>query len=200
MVEFWNERYSTDEYVYGKEPNTFFREQLMRLKPGKILLPGEGEGRNAVFAASQGWEVQAFDVSEAGQTKAHRLAGETGVPIQYTLAPYLQFDNRDVQYDAIGLFFTHQPSVMQREFHARLLGMLAPGGTLIMEMFHKDQVHRDTGGPGNVDFLVDKEEVREDFGTLEVVELNQLVRPLDEGPFHQGEAVVVRFVGKKKNN
>lgn len=200
MKEFWNKRYSTDEYVYGKQPNTFFREQLMQLKPGNILLPGEGEGRNAVFAASQGWEVQAFDVSEAGQTKAQRLAGETGVPIQFTLASYLEYDNRGAQYDVIGLLFTHQPSVMRREFHARLPGMLAPGGTLIMEIFHKDQIHRYTGGPGNVDFLVDEEEVREDFGTLEVVELNRLVLQLDEGPYHQGEAVVVRFAGKKKNN
>jgi len=200
MKEFWNERYSTEEYVYGREPNTFFREQLMQLQPGKILLPGEGEGRNAVFAASLGWEVHAFDVSDAGQIKAHRLAGETGVTIQYTLAPYLQFDNQGVLYDAIGLFFTHQPAEMRKEFHARLLTMLAPGGTLIMEKFHKEQVHRNTGGPGNVDFLVDEAEVREDFGSLDVAVLHQMVRPLDEGPFHQGEAVVLQFMGKKKNN
>jgi hypothetical protein len=200
MKEFWNERYSTDEYVYGRDPNTFFREHLTQLPPGKILLPGEGEGRNAVFAASLGWEVHAFDVSEAGQRKAHRLAGEAGVTIQYTLAPYMEFDNQGVLYDAIGLFFTHQPAEMRKQFHSRLLSMLAPGGILIMEKFHKEQLHRNTGGPGNVDFLVDKTEVREDFGSLEVLELNHLVRPLDEGPFHQGEAVVLQFVGKKKNN
>lgn len=200
MKEFWNERYSTDEYVYGRDPNTFFREQLGQLQPGKLLLPGEGEGRNAVFAASLGWEVHAFDVSDAGQRKAYRLAGEAGVNIQYTLSPYMEFDNRGVLYDAIGLFFTHQPAEMRKQFHRRLLSMLAPGGTLIMEKFHKEQVHRNTGGPGNVDFLMDEAEVREDFGALEVVELNHLVRPLDEGPFHQGEAVVLQFVGKKKNN
>jgi hypothetical protein len=200
MKEFWNERYSVDDYVYGKEPNTFFSDHISQLEPGKLLLPGEGEGRNAVFAATQGWQVHAFDVSEAGQSKALRLAAELGVSIQYTLAPYLQYENHGVLFDAIGLFFTHQPAEMRAAFHARLLKMLSPGGTLIMEMFHKDQVHRNTGGPGNVDFLVNEQEVREDFGSLEILELSEKVRSLNEGPFHQGEAAVVQFAGKKKNN
>ncbi len=200
MKEFWNERYSVEEYVYGKVPNTFFSAHIMQLNPGKLLLPGEGEGRNAVFAASLGWQVHAFDVSEAGQSKALRLAAETGVSIQYTLSPYLQYDNNGEYYDAIGLFFTHQPSEMRTAFHQRLITMLAPGGILIMEKFHKDQVHRYTGGPGNVDFLVNEQEVLQDFGSLEILELNEQVRSLNEGPFHQGEAAVVQFVGKKKNN
>ena len=200
MKEFWNERYSVEEYVYGREANAFFREQLQQLEPGKLLLPGEGEGRNAVYAATLGWDVYAFDVSEAGQSKAFRLAAEMGVSIQYTLAHYLEYNNHGLQFDAIGLFFTHQPTSMRKAFHRRLPEMLAPGGTLIMEMFHKDQVHRNTGGPGNVDFLVNEQEVRADFGTLEEQVLSEKVRPLDEGPFHQGDAVVVQFVGKKKNN
>ena len=200
MKEFWNERYSVEEYVYGKEPNTFFSTRLKELKPGKLLLPGEGEGRNAVFATSEGWQAHAFDVSEAGQLKAHKLAAELGVYIQYTLSPYLQFDNQGELYDVIGLFFTHQPAEMRAAFHERLLTMLAPGGILLMEMFHKDQVHRNTGGPGNVDFLMNEQEVREDFGSLEVLELNELVRSLDEGPFHQGDAAVIQFAGKKTNN
>lgn len=200
MKEFWNERYSVDDYVYGREPNTFFHEQLKKLQPGKLLLPGEGEGRNAVYAASRGWQVHAFDVSEAGQSKAYRLASEMGVSIQYTLASYMEYESHGVLFDAIGLFFTHQPSEMRAVFHKRLLEMLAPGGTLIMEMFHKDQVHRNTGGPGNVDFLMNEEKVREEFAALEVLELKELIRSLDEGSFHQGEAVVVQFVGKKKNN
>ncbi len=39
----WDERYAQDEYVYGKQPNEFFRQQLQPLRPGKILLPAEGE-------------------------------------------------------------------------------------------------------------------------------------------------------------
>lgn len=74
MSQFWNERYSQAEYVYGETPNVFFEAQLDKLSAGTIILPCEGEGRNAVYAASQGWEVKAFDASEAGQKKALLLA------------------------------------------------------------------------------------------------------------------------------
>ena len=200
MKEFWNERYGVEEYVYGKEPNTFFKEQLDKLKPGNILLPGEGEGRNAVYAASLGWEVMAFDTSDTGRDKAFRLAIEKGVSIQYELSDYLEFDNQGVRYDAIGLFFTHQPSISRIPFHKKLLEMLAPGGTLIMEIFHKDQAERDTGGPGNRDFLLNEEEVLHDFGSLEIMTLKTMVRPLYEGSFHDGDSAVVQFVGKMTNN
>ena len=74
MKNFWNERYDQDAYCYGTNPNLFFSQSLEKFSPGKILLPAEGEGRNAVFAAQKDWEVLAFDWSEAGQTKALKLA------------------------------------------------------------------------------------------------------------------------------
>jgi hypothetical protein len=48
MKEFWNERYANEEYAYGEEPNEFFKQELARLQPGRILLPADGEGRNGV--------------------------------------------------------------------------------------------------------------------------------------------------------
>ena len=70
MKDFWNQRYAADEYAYGTAPNAFFKAVLDPLPPGRILLPAEGEGRNAVYAAKLGWEVVAFDQSEGGQKKA----------------------------------------------------------------------------------------------------------------------------------
>ena len=81
MKEFWNERYYENGYAYGEEANIFFKEELLKLKPGNILLPAEGEGRNAVFAAKQGWEVEAFDISDVGKEKAIQLARKNGVNI-----------------------------------------------------------------------------------------------------------------------
>lgn len=60
MSKFWNERYDTNLYIYGVEPNHFFKETILQLPAGNILLPAEGEGRNAVFAAKIGWKVEAF--------------------------------------------------------------------------------------------------------------------------------------------
>lgn len=69
----WDQRYASDEYVYGTKPNVFFKSQIEQLTPGKILMVAEGEGRNAVHAAEQGWEVTAFDSSLEGQKKPNGL-------------------------------------------------------------------------------------------------------------------------------
>ena len=74
MKQFWDERYAEPHFVYGEAPNVFFENSLKDLSAGKILLPCEGEGRQAVHAAAQGWEVLAFDQSSAGRDKALQLA------------------------------------------------------------------------------------------------------------------------------
>jgi len=82
---FWNERYSQKDFVYGESPNIFFAETLEKLKPGKIILPCDGEGRNAVHAAREGWEVKAFDLSDAGKLKADHLELKYGVEIDFQI-------------------------------------------------------------------------------------------------------------------
>ena len=81
----WNKRYAQKEYFYGKQPNEFFRKQLLKFPPGRILLPAEGEGRNAVFAALSGWDVVAFDTSTEAKKKAEKLAKENKVQISYSI-------------------------------------------------------------------------------------------------------------------
>jgi cyclopropane fatty-acyl-phospholipid synthase-like methyltransferase len=200
MQEFWDERYQVEEYVYGKAPNAFFKTRLDQLDPGNILLPGEGEGRNAVYAAAKGWKVTAFDVSMEGRKKSLMLAEERGVTIEYDLVPYLGFNRPGKFFDAIGLFFTHQPSEMRKQFHKGLQKMLRPGGVVLLEAFHKDQLTKDTGGPKNIDFLFDKTGLRQDFSDFEILHLQSITKLLDEGPFHQGEADVIQMVARLKDN
>ncbi len=200
MKEFWNERYSVKEYVYGKDPNTYFREKLEGLEPGVVLLPGEGEGRNAVYAAEKGWGVDAFDQSIEGQKKALALADERGVQIRYDLSDYNHYDPAGKLYDVIGLFFTHQPSDMRKIFHSRVTAMLKPGGLLILEGFHKEQIYRNTGGPKNPDFLFEPFELEAEFPGIRFSEIKKLIRELDEGLFHSGEAIVVQMTGIKQNS
>lgn len=196
--QMWNERYRVEEYVYGKEPNTYFKDQLKNLSPGNLLLPGEGEGRNAVYAASKNWKVQAFDPSVEGQKKALALAQEKGVEIKYDLSSYLEYQYPKNYYDLVGLFSTHQPSVMRKAFHKKVCDTLKPGGIVILEAFHKDQIHKHTGGPKNLDFLYNDTELLEDFQALEIIELDVLSRVLKEGLFHQGEASVIQLLARKK--
>ncbi len=81
--DFWNERYSSDEYIFGANPNEYFKSKIAELKPGRILVPAAGEGRDAVYVATLGWEVMSFDLSEIGKAKALKLAVLQNVNIDY---------------------------------------------------------------------------------------------------------------------
>ena len=89
----WEDRFQKEEYAYGIEPNKFLAQQLNHFKPGKILFGAEGEGRNAVYAAKEGWNVSAFDISTEGKNKALKLAKSNQVHIDYRVGhlPDLKF-------------------------------------------------------------------------------------------------------------
>ena len=197
MNEFWNQRFSTTEYAYGENPNTFIAEELRNLKPGKILFPAEGEGRNAVFAAKLGFDVTAFDPSSEGKKKAEMLAAREKVDINYRLMGYENMDFPKESFDCIVLVFAHMPGSMRNLVHHKLVAYLKPGGTLILEGFSKEQITKNTGGPKSLDFLFAEQELRMDFSEFEHLKVEEADVVLDEGPFHQGMASVIRVVGVK---
>ncbi len=195
---FWDERYSAEEYVYGKDPNEFFEEHLSKLNPGRLLLPGEGEGRNAIFAAKLGWQVDATDQSIVAQSKAEKLANAYGVKINYTVCDINIYIFNENYYDAAALIFFHLPIEIRSEIHKKILNSLKSEGTLIFEMFNKGQLDRETGGPQNYDMLYSTEDFKRDFGSLKTILLENKIITLNEGPKHSGEASVIRYIGKKE--
>jgi SAM-dependent methyltransferase len=198
MNEFWEKRFSQEAYVYGKEPNAFFRECIDGLTPGKVLLPGEGEGRNAVYAAGLGWDVHAFDQSAAGREKAFRLARERGVHIAYELGSIFDIPYRKGFFDLAALIFMHIHPKARRMFHNYIMNSLGHGGLLVMEAFGKEQIRNASGGPRDPDLLYMPEDIIEDFEGMEIIRAANERVHLDEGPSHQGEADVVRFIARKK--
>lgn len=195
MIEMWNKRFAQDEYVYGKEPNVFFKEQLLRHPSGKILLPAEGEGRNAVFAAKMGWNVDAFDTSIEAKKKAERLAQENNVQIKYHLYSYEEADYKANSFDLIALVYAHSSN--RKQNHQRLIKFLKPGGIIILEGFSKKQINNSTGGPRNAEMLFSKEELEDDFNTLSELLFTESDIDLDEGEHHNGTASIIRLIGKK---
>jgi SAM-dependent methyltransferase len=195
-AELWNERYRNEVYVYGKEPNLFFREQLMKLEPGDLLLPAEGEGRNAVFAAALGWNVVAFDQSDEAMKKALRLADEKKVVIRYELGDLGSVSFPPASFDAVALIFVHQKFPERRAFHQLLRQFIKPGGTLIMEAYSKEQLRYQTGGPKDPELLFSLEDIREDFSDWNITHLVQTEVFHDEGLLHQGVGSVIRMIAK----
>ena len=193
----WDVRYANQEALYGKEPNAFLAQTLPEFKVGSILLPCDGEGRNGLFAARQGWEVRAFDGSQVGVKTAERWASEAGVKMHCTVCD--AFDFVPVQaFDVVGLFYAHMPPDQRAEFHVRAMNWLKPGGTLLLEGFHVDQLQFHSGGPRNESMLFTPEMLAQDFIELDISQNEFLQVSLDEGLLHQGRASVVRFVGTKK--
>jgi len=198
MKETWNERYRQAEYAYGKSVNLFLEKQLRLLKPGKILLPAEGEGRNAVFAARQGWQVTAFDYSDEGRNKALAYAQSLGVSIDYQVCDAADFKS-ELQFDALALIYTHFGSEQRKALFPRFIQYLKPGGTLIMEVFSKNQLGRSSGGPKDLDLLYSVDGMQKLFPMIQFSHCQEEIVVLDEGQYHQGEAVVIRVVGKHQD-
>ena len=194
----WDERFSVEHYVYGKEPNQFFREQIENLTPGTALFVGEGEGRNAVFAASKGWLVDAIDISDGAKTKAERLAAEAGVNINFTVFDISEFRPQENHYDLIVLIFFHVMPDLREESHSKLVKALKPGGRMVLESYEKDQLKYSSGGPKNEELLYSLEDVYTDFNELDIIAFSKEVVRLDEGPLHRGDASVIRYIGQKQ--
>lgn len=197
MNSFWDKRYDTEQYVYGKDPNSFFAAQLERSAPGTLLLPGEGEGRNAVYASTMGWAVDAFDQSSTAREKALKYASEKMVQISYNVCQLEDFMFKPNHYDLAALIYFHTDAGSRKYLHEKICESLKPGGILILEAFHKEQLNNNTGGPKSLDMLFDEEELSLDFAPFNTLLLEKQEIILNEGPFHQGEATVIRYTGKK---
>jgi SAM-dependent methyltransferase len=203
MQQKWDERYKEQEFAYGKEPNVFFKEWLTQFEPGSILMPADGEGRNGVFAAQQGWKVTSFDLSTEGKAKALQLAAEKGVTLEYKVGDFEQVSFEREAFDAIGLIYAHVEGNKKAAFHRQLNEYLKPGGVIIFEGFskkhrHFNQLDPKVGGPKEMDMLYSMEEISEDFNNYEVLLLEEQEIDLHEGNYHNGKGAVIRFVGRKR--
>ena len=197
MKEFWDQRYKDDEYVYGIYPNHFFKEIIDATEPGELLLPGEGEGRNAVYAAQKGWKVTAVDFSKKGREKALKLAEKHGVTIDYKVMDIETIPTLDKTFSLIAFIHLHLPSQRRKRVHSSIAHLLKPGGKLIMEAFSKKHYEKNTCGPKDQDLLYATRELKKDFSMLNTDLMEEKILSLDEGPYHQGEAYVIRYVGLK---
>ena len=197
MKEFWNERYSEPNFAYGCNPNDFLKQNLFKIKKGKLLFPAEGEGRNAVFAAQNGFEVEAFDISKSGKEKADALAKQCNITINYQVGTLEQLPYLENSFNGIILIYAHLPSEIRKDFHKQLMHLVKPGGIILFEAFSKEQLQFTSGGPKNSVMLFSEEEVKEEFSGLKFEFLSTEIIDLNEGKYHQGRASVVRFIAYK---
>ena len=197
MKEFWYQRYSEPGFAYGMEPNTFFVEILDSLTPGRLLLPGEGEGRNAIYAAGNGWAVSAFDQSIVARDKALEWAASMDLHFGYQLASLEEFFCPDPVYDLIAIIYIHLLPDTRLQVHSQLSACLKPGGKIIVECFHKNQLSYGTGGPPIEELLYHEDDIQSDFSELDIDLCEEQVLDIYEGKYHSGKSSVVRLIANK---
>lgn len=193
--EFWNERFAREDYFYGTEPNVYLKAHIDALpKNANVLFLGEGEGRNAVYAAQAGHRVTALDTSEIGLAKALALADERGCDI-YPICINLEFWSPAQRYDAVMCSFLHLAEPMRSKVFAKVLRCLESGGLFAGEFFSIHQMPRTTGGPKDETLLYTATELENIFQNhpCTITELIETETELNEGKGHIGIASVVRM-------
>ncbi len=195
----WNQRFAREGYLFGREANAYLRAQAPRLPAqGRALCVADGEGRNSVWLAQQGLQVQAFDIAEAGVEKARRLAAEAAVTVDYHVADCSAWPWTSASHDVIAAIFVQfaDPAMRSRLF-ADMARALKPGGLLVLQGYTPRQLEFNTGGPGQLSHLYTAPMIREAFAALETLELIEYEAELSEGPGHSGRSALLGFVGRR---
>lgn len=198
----WDKRYSEEGFAYGTAPNDFLKAEFSKLpKGGKVLCLAEGEGRNAVFLAKQGYDVTAVDQSSVGLEKAHKLAAEQGVKITTVVANLNEYDLGVDAWDGIVSIFAHVPLELRLKLHKQAVAALKENGVFMLEAYTAAHIDMDgVGGPpaSQIDMFMSLEGLQQELNGLDFIIGAEVEREISEGNYHQGKGAVVQVVACKK--
>ncbi len=199
--KFWDEKFDRPDYRYGRSPNAFVAQTLPELiDPGQtVLCVGDGEGRNGVWCAEQGFKTTSLEPSKVGTQKIAALAQQRGVELAIIHDRMTDQAVQPHSFDAVVLTFIHAPAQTRQQLHQACIRALRPGGVIVLEAFTPAQLtnNRPSGGPPTEALMFTPEMLRDDFADLTIETLTEEVVQLDEGPGHRGPADVVRLVARR---
>ncbi len=196
--EFWNERYHANELPYGIQPNRYLVRQSKLLQPDmRILAAGDGEGRNGIWLAQQDMQVWSADYSLMGLVKARKTAAMHHLNIRFLCVDLAEWVWPPNFFDVVVVIFVHFPPAVRIHVHRLMIDCVSPGGVLIMQAFHKDQMGYQSGGPRSEEMLYSARILSGDFSGHRLLNLEENVVDLQEGPFHSGKAAVVNLTIQK---
>ena len=195
--DFWNEKYANTDYAYGTEPNEFLVSAVAKLKRGETLSLAEGEGRNAVWLAQQGFTVSSIEQSEKGVAKTLRLALQRGVIVMAERGELETFNIQPNSWDLMVSIYAHTPQELRRKLHRKVVAGLKPGGVFILEAYTPAQIPNNTGGPKDASLMQTAELLRSELHGLVFDHLEEIERDVVEGSLHTGTAHVVQLVAHR---
>ena len=197
--QFWDERYATDDYIFGTAPNVFLVRQAGLIRSGmRALAIADGEGRNGVWLAEQGVHVHAVDVSAVALDKARRLAEERRVTLEFEQADVLDWEWPKETYNlVVAIFIQFAPPPERDRIIAGIRRCLKPGGLLILQGYTPKQIEFGTGGPPNAENMYTAELLRSWFGDWDITHLQEHESFISEGSHHHGKSALIDLVAIK---
>ncbi len=195
----WDQRYNSDDYHFGTEPNAFLASQRHTLKSGmKCLAVADGEGRNGVWLAQQGLEVVSVDSSPVAIAKAKKLATERGAQVKFEEVDLLQWQWPVAEYDVVvGIFIQFVPSPQRPAMFENMKRALKSGGLLLIQGYTPRQLEYKTGGPSQADNLYTEPMLRELLSDMQITHLAEYDAHIAEGVGHHGMSALIDVVAKK---
>jgi SAM-dependent methyltransferase len=196
----WEERFSIDEYLFGEGPNAYLASKAALLASDcRALSIADGEGRNSVWLAEQGLEVDAFDFSPTGVRKAERLARNRGVRVNFHVSEVFQWNWTPSTYDVVAAIFIQFVAPHERDRLFPLIRQtLKPGGLLILQGYRLEQLNYGTGGPAEPDHLYTEPMVREAMKGMDILEVVSYDEQIKEGKAHAGMSALMGVVARKR--
>jgi len=197
--ETWDARFSSDEYIFGTEPNVWLAQHADLLKPGmRVLAVADGEGRNSVWLAKQGLQVDAFDISPVGIDKARKLAHQQGVDINFSIHSVEDYPWSTGTYDAVvAIFIQFADPETRAALFKHMKSALKPDGVILLQGYTPKQLDYKTGGPPNLSHLYTEDLLKESFSDLAIAELTAYEQVLTEGSQHHGQSALIGMVARK---
>ena len=194
----WDERYSIDDYVFGQKPaQALLRNEEYLVPCGETLLIADGEGRNSVYLAKNGFKVTSSDSSIVAQQKAKVLADSQNVKVNFRLENFFDIDWSKKQYDnIIGICFQFIPPELIEEAFMGLRSATKKGGTILIHGYTPEQIHYGTGGPKDVSLMYTEATFTHSFTNSEIHLLEKYEATISEGPGHNGKSAMIDFVAK----
>ena len=195
----WNARFSSvPGYVFGESPNSDLRQMAGHLQAGKTLALADGEGRNSVWLAQQGLEVNAFDLSPVAVQRAQQLAAKNAVHVNYQCCGWESFDWAPQYYsNVVGVFFQFVDPAARAQLFSKMDQCLKPGGVVLIQGYGKAQMQYTSGGPGVLENLYDEDLLRLAFANYEVLDSRTYTEEVQEGEGHSGMSALVGWVARK---
>lgn len=154
----WDERYAAEDLVWSLAPNAVVVAELTDLPPGRALDLAAGEGRNALWLAERGFDVEAVEFSPVAIAKAGQLAAHRDLELTFTLADLtapLTLDTADL----VLIAYLHLPREVEAEVLRRAAAWVAPGGTLLLVAHARRNLTEGVGGPQDPNLLPTPTEV-----------------------------------------